>query len=184
MSAYDDLADAAHFGGELGQALVDPLTRQVGEFPGQGQHQTPVVGQLQADFRQHAGHGGGQDIGQAENVAEQVGAGMSVVVDQAGQAVLGLLAVIAVEDGEGQEHPARMIDADKGRLRDHAERTLGAIVGMGPPADIGEEAGGIAQPPLVFAFLETARPEQLVGPVAEFEFMLGRARVAAGEIPA
>ena len=70
-----------------------------------------------------------------------------------------LIAVIAVIDCERHEDAAGMIDVDEGGLRDHAERALGTIVGMGAPADIGEEAGGMTQPTLAFRFRKTLMGE-------------------------
>jgi hypothetical protein len=47
------------------------------------------------------------------------------------------------EHGQRNEGPAGMIDRDEGRIGDDVERLLAAIVGMSPPADIGEKAGGM-----------------------------------------
>ena len=44
---------------------------------------------------------------------------------------------------------AGMVDAEKAGVRDNVERLLAAIIGMRAPADIGEQTGGMAQPPLV-----------------------------------
>ena len=38
-----------------------------------------------------------------------------------------------------------MVDADEGGVGDDVERLLAAIVRMGAPADVGEQAGGVAQ---------------------------------------
>jgi hypothetical protein len=42
-----------------------------------------------------------------------------------------------------------MIDRHEGRIGDDVERLLASVVGMRPPADVGEQAGGMAQPPLL-----------------------------------
>ena len=38
-----------------------------------------------------------------------------------------------------------MIDADEGGVGDDVERLLAAIIRMRAPADVGEQAGGVAQ---------------------------------------
>ena len=45
-----------------------------------------------------------------------------------------------------------MIEADEGGVRDDAQALLAAIVGMRPPADIGEQAGGVPESPLAPRF--------------------------------
>ena len=50
--------------------------------------------------------------------------------------------------GERQIGAAGMIDADEAAVGDDVERLLAAIVGMRAPADVGEQAGGMAQAPL------------------------------------
>ena len=76
-----------------------------------------------------------------------------------------------------------MIDIDEGRLRDHPEWTFGAIVWMGAPANIGKQAGGVSQALLSGGLSEALMREQLVGPIDELQFVIGRAGVAATEIP-
>ena len=49
-----------------------------------------------------------------------------------------------------------MVDADEARMRDDVERLLAAIVGMRAPADVGQQARGMAQP-LLLGVLVDAR---------------------------
>ena len=51
---------------------------------------------------------------------------------------------LRARDGEGDEGAADMVDADERRVRDDVEALLATIVGMRPPADVGEDAGGLA----------------------------------------
>ena len=76
----------------------------------------------------------------------------------------------------GEKSPARVIDADKGGIGDDVERLLAAIVGMRPPADIGEQAGGVAQAPFVGGLLEAGGRHEAVGPTDEFLAVTRRAR--------
>ncbi len=50
-----------------------------------------------------------------------------------------------------------MVDADEGRVGDDVERLLAAIVRMRAPADVGEQAGGVAQPLLLGGLVDAGR---------------------------
>ena len=76
---------------------------------------------------------------------------------------------------EREEGAARMIDANKGCMRDDVERLLAAIVRMPPPADIGEEAGGVPQAFFVAGLVEAGGRHEFAGPVRQFLAMAGRA---------
>src|SRR5215469_2596393 len=68
---------------------------------------------------------------------------------QAGREFLVNEADMAEEDSERNKGAARMIDGDEGSIGDDVERLLAAIVGVCPPADVGEKARHMAQPPLL-----------------------------------
>ena len=111
-----NLGNPAHFRGEARQSLFNALAHQVLQFFRQRELQGFPFGHLEPDARQHAGHGGRQDIGKAENGTQQMGPHHLVVIEKMHQAVTHLLAFVAIENGERQKHPAGMIDADKGGL--------------------------------------------------------------------
>ena len=52
---------------------------------------------------------------------------------------------MAKEHGEREERAPRMVDTDEARMSNHVERLLAAIIRMRAPADVGEQAGGVAQ---------------------------------------
>jgi hypothetical protein len=51
---------------------------------------------------------------------------------------------MAEEHGERDEGAAGMVDADESGVGDDVERLLAAIIRVGAPADVGEQAGGAA----------------------------------------
>ena len=61
---------------------------------------------------------------------------------------------MAEEHAQRQEGAAGMIDADEGGMGDDIHRLLAAIIGMRPPANIGEQTGGAAQPQLFGLLVE------------------------------
>ena len=86
---------------------------------------------------------------------------------------------VAVEDGQRQEHAARMIDAGKAGVGDQVEALLAAVVGVRAPADVGDEAGGIAQAPFLGRLLGAGRLEQRIRPLAQLPGVLDGARAQA-----
>ncbi len=54
--------------------------------------------------------------------------------------------LVPVEIGEREIGPPGVIDADEGGVGDEVEALLAAVFRMRPPADIGEQAGGVAEP--------------------------------------
>ena len=69
-----------------------------------------------------------------------------------------------------------MVDRHERRIGDDVERLLAAIVGMRAPADIGEQAGGMAQSPLLGGLVEAGRGHEAVGPGDQLLAMGRRAR--------
>src|SRR3954453_22740195 len=78
--------------------------------------------------------------------------------------------------GERDERAAWMVYGHKGRVRDDVERLLAAIVRVGPPADIGEEAGGVPQAAFFGRLVETRGPHEPVSPGNQVLRMRGGTR--------
>src|SRR5262252_5140795 len=83
---------------------------------------------------------------------------------QPGRELLVNEADMAEEDGERDEGAAGVIDCDEGGVSDNVERLLATIVGMCPPADVGEKARHVAQPPLFRGLVEPGGRHEAVGP--------------------
>ena len=64
---------------------------------------------------------------------------------------------VAVIDRQSEKRAALMIDRAEIAVGDQVERLLAAIVGMRAPADIGEQAGGVA-PAALLRRLDDSRP--------------------------
>ncbi len=75
-----------------------------------------------------------------------------------------------------------MIDADEAGIGDQVEALLAAIVRMRPPADIGEQAGGVAEPPLRRRLVQAEAVEEAVAPGTQLLAMLRRARAQEVEL--
>ena len=71
---------------------------------------------------------------------------------------------MAEEYSERNKGAARMIDGDEGSIGDDVERLLAAIVGVRSPADVGEKARHMAQPPLLRALVQSGGRHEAVGP--------------------
>src|SRR5262249_61704490 len=77
---------------------------------------------------------------------------------------------------------AGVIDCDEGGVSDDVERLLAAIVGMCPPADVGEKARHVAQPPLFRGLVEPGGRHEAVGPGDQLLAMGGGARAQHVEL--
>src|SRR5262245_24870883 len=66
---------------------------------------------------------------------------------------IGGRANVAEVDGERQKYAAGMVDASERGMRDQVEALLASIVGVGAPADVGQQAGGVPQPLLLLRLL-------------------------------
>ena len=75
-----------------------------------------------------------------------------------------------------------MIDRGEAAMGDDVERLLAAIIGMRPPADIGQQARGVAQPALLGGFVEAGGRHETIGPVDQLLAMARRARAQLVEI--
>src|SRR5262245_35829387 len=89
---------------------------------------------------------------------------------------------MAEEDRQRQEGTAAVIDADKSRVRNDVKGLLAAVIGMGAPADVGEQTGGMTQPLLVRRLVEAGRAHGTIRPADQFLAMHGRARAELVEL--
>src|SRR5262245_62459622 len=99
----------------------------------------------------------------AEGRAENARALQYVLVDELDQPLAGLVfdqTFVAVIDAERKEGTAGVIDPDEGAVGDEVEALDAAIVRVRPPADIREQAGGVAEPPLLRRLGRTGCAEQ------------------------
>src|SRR5262249_17186671 len=80
------------------------------------------------------------------------------------------------ENRRRERGAAGMINADKGGVGDDVERLLAAIVRMRAPADVSQETGGVAQPPLLGGLLDPGRGHEAVSPGDQLLAMRRRAR--------
>ena len=77
---------------------------------------------------------------------------------------------------ECQKHASRVVDATERGMGDQDEALLATVVGVGAPADVGQQAGGVPQPPLLLGLLRARRLEQGIRPGAKLGGVLGRPR--------
>ena len=75
-----------------------------------------------------------------------------------------------------------MIDGDEGRIGDDVQRLLAAIIGMGAPADVGKQTGGMAQALVVLRLVKMGGGHEGVRPGAQVLAVLRRARAQHIEI--
>ena len=80
---------------------------------------------------------------------------------------------VAVEHRQRDKRPALMADRAEIAVGDQIERLLAAIVGMHPPSDVRQQAGGMAQAAILVGFPQLHDPHQTIGPFDQF---LGMAR--------
>ena len=69
-----------------------------------------------------------------------------------------------------------MVDRAEIAVGDKAQRLLAAVVGMHPPSDVGEEAGGMAQSAVLFGLAQLDHPRQAIGPGDQFLGVADRSR--------
>src|SRR5437868_5940685 len=81
--------------------------------------------------------------------------------------------------GERREAAAGLVVAAEGGLRDQDQALLAAVVGVRAPADVGEQAGGVAQAPLLLGLVGAGRLEQRIAPGTQLEGVLGGPRALA-----
>ena len=139
--------------GELAEAALDAGAAERREVGRQNQRQR-LAARLDPRAADHVGHGAGDQIGDAQRRAERAGAlhqpRRGELADVRRQRLVDQ-ALVPVEIGEREIGAAGMVDADEGGVGDQVEALLAAIFRMRPPADVGEQAGGVAEPRLLRA---------------------------------
>src|SRR5262249_7688715 len=151
---------------ELTQPHEYALSRECLKAVIEAQQQSAAVDHHRR-LRQQAGSGGGDEIGDAQRRAEHAGAVEHAGRDEFAQPGRELLvdeADMAEEDSERNEGAAGVIDGNEGGISDDVERLLAAIVGVCPPADVGEKARHMAQPALFSGLVEPGGRHEAVGP--------------------
>src|SRR5262245_61240249 len=123
----------------------------------------------------------------AEGRAEDARPLQHVLVHELDQPLAGLVfdqAFVAIIDAEREEGAAGVIDPDEGAVGDEVQALDAAIIRVRPPADIREQAGRVAEPPLLRRLGRAGRAEQGIGPEAELIGAVERARAPAGNVAA
>ena len=179
-----DLRLALQQVGQGGEAAAQALAVEGGVGFGHGQDQlVALVGERR--LVDDAGAADREHVGGADRRPDDAGALVELLghdgLEALGQPVLvlGLGAAdadVAEVAGERQEDAAGMVDAAERRVRDQDQALLAAVVGVRAPADVGEQAGGVAQAPLLVGLLGARRLEQGIGPGAQLDGVLGGAR--------
>src|SRR5690606_34227025 len=80
-------------------------------------------------------------------------------------------ALVPEEASERDEGAPRMVDADEGTVRDDVERLRATVLGMRPPADVGQQAGRAAIARLVLRLLYAEGGECLARPFCKLSHM-------------
>ena len=151
---------AADQPGQMPQPRRHALAGERRALAVEAQHQ-PVADHLERRARQHAGLRRRNQIGHPHRGAEHAGAieraGRGQFADARRQLLVVRHADVAEEHRQREIGAAGMVDAEKAGVRDDVERLLAAIVRMRAPADVGEQAGGVAQPPLLGGLVDAGR---------------------------
>ena len=130
-------SDAKAFSGKLG------IIRRHGKF----EVHVRLARLAEGKVRHDAGHGGGEEVDDAQKAADELGELAKARRRDTGQRTADGVVVEALEAvvvGERDEGAAGMGDADEGAVGDEVQRLKAAVIGMGAPADIGQKAGGLA----------------------------------------
>ena len=83
---------------------------------------------------------------------------------------------MAEQNREGEVGARRMIDADESCIGDQVETLLTPVIRMGPPAHVGEKAGRMPEPVLVFSFFDPSCCKEMICPGAQLVPVMRRAR--------
>ena len=90
---------------------------------------------------------------------------------------------MAIGGGEREISARGMVDPDEGGVGDKIVGLGAAVIGMGAPGNVGQQAGGVPQTPIVLVFLEVRRRKQPARPIEKLLAVRRRARAQAVEFP-
>ena len=123
----------------------------------------------------------GEQVGDPVESAHQLGAFHCVAVRdprEVGQFVVRLETCVAEVDGKRDHHAGLVIGTEEVAERDDAQGLRCAVVRVGAPCDVGQQARRHAAAALLSRFLYAERVQRVLGPIGEFPTVL---RVAAVE---
>src|ERR1700691_411567 len=89
---------------------------------------------------------------------------------------------MAIKHRQRQISTAWMVDGGEAAMRDNIERLLAAVIGVGAPADIGQEARGVAKPAFFGDLIEPGRRYEPISPFDQLFAVAGRTRPQAVEL--
>ena len=89
---------------------------------------------------------------------------------------------MAICGGERQKRAGRMIDRDEGGIGDEIVGLRSAIIGVGAPGNVRQEARGVPESPVFLVFVQVRGRKQPVGPFEKLLPVRGRARAQAIEL--
>src|SRR5258708_20513725 len=83
---------------------------------------------------------------------------------------------MAINPRKREKGPALMTDRAEISVDDETERLLAAVVRMHPPADVRQQARGMAQAAVLVGFPQMYHPHQAIGPFDQFLGVAPRSR--------
>lgn len=83
---------------------------------------------------------------------------------------------IAIEHRQADEGALGVGDRAEIAVDDEAQRLLAAVIGMHAPADVGQQACGVAQPPVLLGLAQLHHAREAVGPGDQLAGVLRRTR--------
>ncbi len=144
----DDAGFGAHGEGERGKTGAGDLAKQVMAIVGQGQFQEAFLGRSSAATPARGGVARGEHGTKAHGFAQNLGVLDLVVGQQAEQGFQprsGAGVFVAVQQGEAEEHAARMVKPAQVGAGGVVKAGLGPVVGVGAPGGVVQQAGGLHQ---------------------------------------
>src|SRR5277367_988224 len=176
-SAPHDRSRAADQPRQLPEAAADAVGDEIDQTMLEHQHQLAAL-TAEMSGRKNAGPRCRDQVRNPECRAEHAGAlkhgWCHHLLDNQWGLVFLAQAGIAIEYREGDKGAALMADRAEIAVGDQAEGLFAAVVGMYPPADVGQQAGSVAQATVFFCFAQLHDADQPVGPRNQFLRMMRR----------
>src|SRR6185312_1180827 len=178
LAPYDG-SGAADQPRQLLEAAGDAVADEIDHLMLEYQHQFAALA-AEMGRRQHAGPRGRDQMRDAECSAQDLGAVQHrrrhLLLDDPRRLVLLAEARIAEEHRQPDESAALVSDRAEIAVDDGFKRLLAPMVGVHPPADIGQQAGGMAQPAVFPGLAQMHDARQAIGPLDQFLGVARRAR--------